>query len=270
MTEPCEPMDTETKPKITEDLVVRIKGLMKLETNDQEVLLKEFADNGYFETCGFEDHIDTVLFYLLNYTLTLKDLISGDLVRMFGDLFAHEEHCFSITKRKERCCKISLKLFRSNWLKVYVESVSKIHSYAFGKMNDQLLDLMYVLFKKTSNRQAINPELTSTLNSLIYNTTTELEKSAKKEKTEKTRKVVLLIILILDGQFQCLLDKKTLEKAAVFLDTNGIRMYWDNLDQKSDAKDQVGQIVKFCRTLIETHRDLKNDADKQKKAISIN
>lgn len=264
------PTNGETKPKTTEELVVKLKELMMMDPKDRDALMNEFADNSYFKDCIFEDHIDTILFYLLNYSLSLKDMFSSNLVKMFGDLFAHEDHCFSITKHSESSCKISSKLFRSNWLKVYFESIAKIYRYNFANMDDPLLDLMYVLFKKSPNRQAINFDFTTALNSLISNTTLELAKKEKMGKKaaakqpplcEKKRKVVLLIILILDGQFQSHLDRKVLKDVASFLDTNGIRMYWQNLDQKNDAKGQVKEIVKFCRTLIETHRNARNEIE---------
>lgn len=246
--------------------VTQITELWKLGSDDErKALIKEFADNAYLKSCDFEPHVDTLLFCLLNYALTLPDLISGDLVRMFGDLFSHAEHCHSIAKHNEHSCKISLKLFRSNWLKVYFESMAKIHSYSFQKMNDHLIDLMYVLFKKSPNRETINCEFVTALNALIYSTTAELGKKEKAGQKpvpcEKKRKVVLLLILILDGQFQLLVDKKTQKNVADLLDKNGIRMYWQNLDQTENAKGRVEDIVKFCRTLIEMHQDVRNEIE---------
>lgn len=255
----------EANLKSVNELVTELSELWKMSGDDQEAVIKEFADKAYLKNCDFEPHVDTVVFCLLNYALTLEDLISGGLVKMFGHLFSHAEHCHSISKNNEHSCKISSKLFRSNWLKVYFESVAKIHSYNFQKMNDHLIDLMYVLFKKSSNRQAINCDFLTALNTLLYNTTAELGKKEKVGKKpvlcEKKRKVVLLIILILDGQFQSHVDKQTQKNVADFLDQNGIRLYWQVLDQAEDAKGRVEEIVKFCRTLIETHRDIKNEIE---------
>lgn len=262
-------MDVELTDQFTEsidELVNKLKQLPLMTEDQQNNLIKEFVKNEYFKRCDFESNIDLVVFYLLNYAISLDEIISEDVLKLLRDLFSHIDHCFFATKNKDHNCKISSRLYRSNWLKVYFESVSKVYEYNFNLMNDQLIEFMYVLFKKTPNKQALNLDYLTVVNFLISNTTHDLiknEDEAKKKKPilcEKKHKIILLIILILDGQYQPFLDKIQLKKVAKFLDMNGIRMYWQNLNEFENVKAHLEDIVKFCKNLIESHNDL-NDVE---------
>ena len=236
-----------------------LKRLMSMDKANQDALVQEFVVNEYFKNCEFESKIDNLVFYLLNYALSLPDYINENLVKLFKDLFSHSEHCFFITNHNQHNCKLSSRLYASNWLKIYFESLCKLFNFNLSAMNDHLIEFMFILFKKTSNKQSINVELVISLNNLIQITVKGL---AKKKPTtmsnEKKRKIILLIILILDGQFQTFLDKKIVQSASHFLDRNSIRMHWENLVEFKDVKQRVENMLNFYRTLIKSQNDMAN------------
>lgn len=217
-----------TESNETKELVNKIEYLMLMDDEERTEIIDEFVKNRYFESCEFETAIDTIVFHLLNYALTLNDLIDEKLVELFRQLFAHSEHCFFSKNHLEHGCKISSKLFRSSWLRVYFESTAKIYNYNFNSMNDQLLNLIEILLQKTSNRMSINTQFVPLLNLLIRNSQGDLIAKEKKTKkvniipVQKKKKVVLLIILILDGQYQSYLSKSVMKEAATFLDHSGM------------------------------------------------
>jgi hypothetical protein len=246
----------------TSTCVQKLKQLNLMDKLKQDALIEEFAANEYLKNCEFESDVDNLIFYLLNYALSYHELINDSLVKLLKDLFSHSDHCFFATDHNEHNCKISSKLYHSNWLKVYFETVSKVYGYNFLSMNDNLIEFMFILFKKSSNKQAINIDLVTTINHLIQNTTKELARKCQKKQTvsdEKKRKLILLIILILDGQFQTFIDRTALNHAVNFLDISGIRMYWENLAEFKDIRKRVENMLKFCRTLVESHNNMNDN-----------
>lgn len=206
------------------DLISKLKKLNTVNTDNQSIIIQEFVDNKYFEKCGIESVVDLILFQLLNYAISLPDLINDQLVALFKMLFSHSNHCY-FESTNSGTCKINLQLYRSNWLKVYFESVCKVNHFNLNNMCDEMIEFMSIIFKKSFNSMSKNLGFVPALDHLVFCTQSEMNKKSKERATllsEKKRKIILFIIEILDGQYLPFLDKNVLTTTVTFVKNAGI------------------------------------------------